>query len=196
MAEETKPVEQSVTAPGAKPAEAAPVVAETKPETKPVEGEKPAEPAKPVAPEKYELKLPENSFLDPSVVEKVASFAKERGLSNEDAQKVLEQENSSAELFIKERSEAWRKEAINDKEIGGNEEQLNRKVALANRVVERFGDDTLKGELDKYGYGNHPGLIKLLSRVGETMSDDQFVRGGAHNAPKSTEELFYGNKDK
>jgi hypothetical protein len=57
----------------------------TPPEAKPTEAK--------VVPEKYDLKLPEASLLDASHVEKLTAFAKERGLSNDEAQALLEREN-------------------------------------------------------------------------------------------------------
>jgi hypothetical protein len=46
---------------------------------------------------KYDLKLPERSLLDAKVVELVAAFAKEKGLSPEQAQAVLDLQSRGAE---------------------------------------------------------------------------------------------------
>ena len=47
----------------------------------------PASPAK-IVPEKYDLKIPDGALITPADVERIATFAKERGLSNEEAQAV------------------------------------------------------------------------------------------------------------
>src|SRR5690606_10660949 len=46
--------------------------------------------SKPPVPEKYELKLPEGSPLDKAAVEQFEATAKELGLTNEQAQKLIE----------------------------------------------------------------------------------------------------------
>src|SRR5688572_20896218 len=50
---------------------------------------------KPVVPEKYDLKLPEGSLLEAAQMEKISAYAKEKGLSNEQAQELLERENDA-----------------------------------------------------------------------------------------------------
>ena len=50
-------------------------------EAKPQGEAKPAEGAAKVVPEKYDLKLPKDSALDSSDLERIASYAKEQGLS-------------------------------------------------------------------------------------------------------------------
>ena len=82
-------------APAVKPAEAAPEAPATQgdkpaaPVDKPVEGEKPAEPPAKVVPEKYELKLSENSLGDAALIERVADYAKSQGLSQDEAAALL-----------------------------------------------------------------------------------------------------------
>lgn len=150
---------------------------------------------KPVAPEKYDLKLPEGSILDAKAMERIAAISKAQGLTNEMAQTLLENENKAVASYVDEQSKAWIVEAKNDKEIGGD--GFTQNVALAQRVVERFGSDALKAELNRFGYGNHPELVRLFSRVGRAMSEDQLVRPGsqAGGGKRSMEDIFYGNKE-
>lgn len=189
MSEEVKAPEPVVAAPvePVKPAEPkveAPAVVDPK-------VEKPAEP-KAVAPEKYDLKLSEGSLVDARFMERIATHAKEQGLSNEQAQALLDQKSNEVAAYIQEQSAAWKEAALADKEIGGD--NLNKNVEMAKRVVDRFGSDSLKKELDKTGYGNHPEVVRLLMKIGSSMSEDQLVVPGSQpvTAPKSREELYYG----
>lgn len=48
------------------------------------------------------------------------------------------------------------------------------KLSAARNAVNHFGDDGLKDYLDSSGLGNNPNLIKVFSKIGETLSDDSF----------------------
>ena len=48
------------------------------------------------------------------------------------------------------------------------------KVRAAQNAVSHYGDEKLRAYLDKTGMGNDPTLIKIFSKVGETLSDDSF----------------------
>lgn len=164
-------------------------------ETKPTEGEKPA------VPEKYELTLPKDSALSPDHVEKLSAYAKEQGLSNEQAQGLLERESKAVSEYaesqaakLKETADSWFEKSKGDKEIGG--EAFKQNAELAKRVVSRFGTEDFKKELSKTGLGNHPELIRVFTRIGKAMSDDQLVVPGAQSAgKKSIESLLYGDGD-
>jgi len=48
------------------------------------------------------------------------------------------------------------------------------RVRAAQAAVQHFGDDNLREYLDSTGIGNDPSLIKVFSKIGETLSDDNF----------------------
>lgn len=211
MSEEVKPAQDTPEAGQPAPAEKPPV-AETpkapeapkpdavvaKPEAEvkkePVETKEPTE-QKPVVPEKYDLKLPEGSVLHPAVVDKIAALAKERGLSNEKAQELLNQESDSVAAAVQQQASAWAEEAKSDPEIGGDGFKEN--VELSKRVIARFGSDSLKKELDKTGYGNHPELVRLLTKIGKAMDPDRLVIPGTQSGgKKSIEDIFYSTENK
>lgn len=171
-------------------------------QAKPNEGEgaKPtaeSKEAQKVVPEKYDLKLPDNSHLTPAYIEKIASYAKDRGLSNEEAQQMLERENSvvsevlsQKEAEFRARTEEWKELAKADKEIGG--EGFAKSTELAKRVIQKFASDELKDELNRTGFGNHPELIRVFTRIGKLMSEDQLVMPGTQaGGKKSLEDIFY-----
>lgn len=200
-----KPIPKETPKPAPEPAKEAakeaPVVAD--PEKKadePVSKEaKPPEEKKPVVPEKYDLKLPKGSLLDPARVDTIASFAKEQGLSNAQAQLVLERESDAvggyqakAAETLKTESQKWLTDMKADPEFGG--EAFSKNVETAKRVVARFGDESFKKALDETGLGNHPGLVKTFIRIGRLMSEDQLVIPGTEQptAERSMEDVFYG----
>lgn len=151
------------------------------------------------APEKYELKLPEGSPLKTDHLEKIVSYAKERGLSNEDAQALLERENAAVADFVngqkeilKSTTETWVKEVEQDKELGG--EAYKQNVAYANNVVKKFGSPAFIKTLNETGLGNHPELVRVFARIGKIMANDKLVVAGAQSTPKkSIEDVFYGS---
>jgi len=172
---------------------------EKKPDEKKPEEKKPES----KAPEKYELKLPKDTLLKPTVVERIAAEAKAQGLTNEQAQALLEREDRAVkefrgeqQVFLDTKKVEWKEASSTDEEIGG--ENFARNSELAARVVNRFGTDALKREMDQTGYGNHPELVRLLVRIGHSMSEDQLVLPGAQpGGPKKTRaQKFYGDPPK
>jgi len=159
----------------------------------------PAAPVIPPVPVAYDLKVPDKSLLDAASVEKIASFAKDRGFSQEQAQALLERDNQNAvaseaaqQAALKEQSQQWVKDVMTDKEIGGKDAKQN--VALAHRVIERFASPVLVQQLRETGLGNHPELLRLFVNVGKMMSDDQLITGsGTPKIEKSAAEVFYPN---
>jgi len=174
--------------------------AETKQEVK-TEASAPTE-VKPVVPEKYDLKLPEGTHLDKSVVDRIATEAREQGLSNEQAQKLLEREHGAIASYIsqaksqwEQRQSAWVQEVEKDTEVGGD--HFKESVAISNTLINKFGSDALKNELRVSGYGNHPELVRFCTRIAKEMGiqGDSFVSGNAQGTKqKSLEEVFYGAK--
>jgi len=153
---------------------------------------------KSTVPEKYELKLPEGSLLDASTIEKISAEAREKGLSNEDAQALLDRENMAVAAYhetqmkqVEDIRNGWSKAAEADPEVGGQGFKEN--VELARRAIERFGSEEFRKALDETGFGNHPEVIRTFVRIGKSMADDKLVHAKDHGAgdQKSAAELFY-----
>ena len=166
----------------------------------PTEAEKPADGEKPAI-EEIVLTLPKDSLLDDAARERIASYAKEQGLSKEQAQSLLERESQSVSSFwerqkaaFETRKEGWRKAAETDQEIGGQE--FGKNVELAHRAVKRFGSDAFLKELEQTGYGNHPELVRVFARIGKAMSNDELVHAKAPAGQRPVEDIFYGNSNK
>lgn len=152
--------------------------------------EQPPTPKK-VVPEKYDLKVADDSVLDALAVEKIAAYAKEQGLSQQEAQELLEGEAEAVAKERKELSERYLKASKEDKEIGGEAFQQSVEVGL--KAVERFGSPALRKILDQSGYGNHPEWIRFVSKIGKAMKDDKFISAPAPSGKegKSIVDKFY-----
>lgn len=139
-------------------------------------------------PEKIELKLPEKSPLAADAIEKITSFAKEQGLTQKQAQAILEREISSeagrsAALIEtnKKLSEEWKITSSKDKDIGG--ENFTQNVSYAQQALKTFGNEAFTRMVDDTGLGNHPEVLRFMARVGKAMANDKVVHG-EFSAPK------------
>lgn len=162
--------------------------AEPGPETDPAEGDdKPDGP-----PEAYDFKAPEGVALDPVAVEAFAPVAKDLGLTQAQAQRVVDLyaglQQSQAEAQA-EQVKAWAKAVTTDKEIGGAKWAENRAVIA--RARDAFATPELVSLMEQTGLGSHPEVIKLFVRVGKAISDDGHVIGGNPGPDPRSAEGFY-----
>lgn len=197
----TPPAPGSATPPPASPPPAtppAPKPGDTPPAgSPPPEGGKTGDQGKPPA-DPFDLKAPKDSLLDTAAVDAIKAFAKEKGLSAEQAQAMLERESANVASFVEQQEQArdqmrssWLEQTKTDKEIGG--EQFNANAELAKRVVEKFGTDEFKKALDESGLGNHPELVRILARIGKAMGNDTLVVPGSTSGtpkPSMAERLY------
>lgn len=157
-------------------------------------------------PEKYELKLPENAVLDATSLERIAATARERGLSNEQAQSLVDLANSEAVSvreaalaahqpggaeWVKQESQ-WRTAAEKDPEIGGTPEKLQASLGIANRVLTQYFPPEIKDFLETSGLGSNPSIIKGLVKIGRASSETPTIHpDGTGGGSKKLEELLY-----
>lgn len=186
-------------------AQAAAQQTEQKPaETPPSEPQKPDEkdpskvdePKTETPPEKYDLKLPDQSPVDPQRLEAIAAEAKANKLTQEQAQALVEREHKMMSDLVQShqaRVEGWLKESMADKEIGGPE--INRNIELAKRLVDTFGSPILKKQLEDSGMGQHPELLRLFVRLGKAYGEDRLVTGakGVPVKKSSPADLLFGD---
>ncbi len=151
------------------------------------------------APEEYaDFAVPEGVEMDADVLTEFKGIAKELGISQEAAQKLIDLQSSmeakradSLQQALADQSQQWMDQVKNDKEFGG--ENYDSNVALAVKTIEAFGSPELRTVLNDSGLGNHPELVKFCHRIGKAISDDNLVLGGTQTGRKSDEEVFYGN---
>ncbi len=154
------------------------------------------------------IELGEDSLLAKEDVQRLEKYSAENKLSTEKATEVLGLVEKGIEDHIKrwdegesdrniqtvnEQGDKWKKATSEDKELGG--ENLKQTAALANRVINQYGSPELKKALDVSGLGNHPELVRMLSRIGKAGSDDTL---GNDNLPPeeavvSDGDMFYAD---
>lgn len=156
-------------------------------------GDKPAEPAK-VVPEKYDLKLSQDSLGDKILVDKIADYAKSQGLSQEEASTLLANHEQAIAIETKERSEQWLKEAQSDPVIGG--EKLKEASENTRRALKAFDPSgRLTKMVDGHGYGNHPAFIEFGHNIGEMLKSHPYITAspGAATERKAHQDILYGS---
>lgn len=150
----------------------------------------------------FSLKIPEDSLLHEEAIERAASFAKEQGLSNEQAQKLLDRESAAITDYIErvknEASSEWMELSKADSEVGGD--NLDKSVEISKRVIDKYGSQKFKDALVETGLGNHPELLRIFTKIGKAMDEDKLIlpSGHASDAPKqkTPEEVFYPTTEK
>lgn len=68
----------------------------------------------------------------------------------------------------------WEESTISDGEIGGD--KLNESVRYANSAIKKYGTPELEAILKSTPLGSHPEIIRMLSKVGQSISEPQ-VKG-------------------
>ncbi|WP_272514610.1 MULTISPECIES: peptidase [unclassified Providencia] len=195
-AQEPAPAKQDAPANGDNPAPAGtePSKTDDKANPEPKDDDK-----KPVsaAPEKYEFTAGEGQELDKEAVAAFEPIAREIGLSNEQAQKIVDVYGSTIiPQIAKQQEAAWQKQVTEwaetvkaDKELGSVES-----IGNAQKAMDQFGTPELKQYLNDSGLGNHPELFRIFSRIGKAMSEDGFVSGSSENALSTADVLFGDSK--
>ena len=143
-------------------------------------------PATPVVPEAYSFKAPEGTEYDPEILESFSGAAKEAGLTQDAAQKLIEKMAPALAARQVDQVQAIHKEWLDtstaDKEFGG--EKLAQNLGVARKALENFGTPELRSLLDETGLGNHPEVIRFMFRAGKAISEDKFVGGSPSGSGK------------
>lgn len=161
-----------------------------------------AEDTKPgsVVPEKYEFKAPEGVTFDPAQIEAFTPIAKELGLTNEQAQRLVDLHaantaaaRTAADTAWADVTKRWADETRADKEIGGLKFAEN--ISVAAKAIDKFGSPALRKALDDSGMGNHPDVVKFFVKVGRQLSEDTIASGnaGGGGTPKTAEQIMFPN---
>lgn len=136
--------------------------------------------------------LPEGLRIDEAAFGEFAPLAKEFGLSQEQAQKLVDvaaglvdRTTKTAEGVHADTIKKWADDSRNDAEVGGKDFDANLGIALT--AIDKFGDDELKQILDASGFGNHPAVVRLFYRVGKAAGSDAAIVTG--NAVKASNPL-------
>lgn len=166
---------------------------------------------------KYTFAMPEGMQLDEKLAVAVSPVMKEIGLTRGQAQKLADvladQRKAEGEAFAKSAAgrqfmamnaygknygqpDQWSQMAEKDAEIGG--EKWNGSVEVAQRALAKFGTPALRDFLMVSGGGNHPEVIRFMTRVGNAISDDKPAHGdgGSGQPAEAAYVLFPDDKPK
>lgn len=160
-----------------------PKTEEVKSEEGKPQGEEPTKTeVKPEVPEKYEFKAPEGMTLDEAAVQAFEPVAKELGLSQDAAQKLVDlyagQKAADAKALADswaQQGKTWKSEISADKEFGGT--NFSTTMNNANSVLAKFATKEEIQAIEAMGLGNYPPFVKALARAGKAMGEDTFVKG-------------------
>ena len=168
-------------------------VTETKPaETKPAEGDK--KPTAPAVPEKYEFNAPENYTLDPKLLETVTPLFKELGLTNEQAQKLVDIQIAreiAATRAPQDTYEAtrtkWQAETTSHPDIKNLVDKDSGKTGIdavkivMGRALNAIGDPALatefKAAMDLTGAGDNPAFVRTFLKLADFVTEGKHVAG-------------------
>ena len=177
-------------------------------------------------PQGYEdFVVPDGFSMNEEDASDFASFSKELGLDQANAQKVVDKYfekvgNLSAQGTQAQEAmqQEWATAARTDKEFGGNDLQEN--LAAARKAMNSFSepatdangkamlhkDGPMKGQqmtemevlMGESGWGNHPAAIRSWHRVGKAMSADSYVTGSLvpPSTKKTQAETLYPDQGK
>ena len=169
--------------------------------------------------------IPEGFTMDEAQTSEVSAVAKEFGLDQAQAQKMVDKhfdivsKNNDSVMEAKESTlKEWASEAMADKEFGGS--NLSDNMAGARKAMNSFSqpavdadgkailhqEGSLKGQqmsevevlMNESGWGNHPAMIRVFHRINQAMSEDSFVQGDMkpREQKKTAAETMYPNMSK
>lgn len=147
-----------------------------------------------------DFSVPEGVTIDNALLEKVTPVFKELGLSQEQAQKLVDFQSDQVQAMADSQVEAfnqmvgeWAEQSKNDSEFGGD--KFDESIAVAKAAIEKFGTPELRELLETHGLGNHPEMIRFMMRVGKLTQEDQpGTSGGQPSEKKDRIELLYGEE--
>lgn len=154
--------------------------------------------AKNTVPETYEFKAPEGLTLDPVQLEAFTPIAKELGLTNDQAQKLVDLQVAATTASAKKWTDtvaAWGEEAKADPVFG--KQNFDQSTGYVAKFLDKYGSTEARKALDDSGMGNHPALLKLFRSAGAAMGEDTFTAGnsGGGGTPRTVaQNMFPGFK--
>jgi hypothetical protein len=150
--------------------------------------------SKTVVPEKYEdFKMPEGIKLNETMATEFKGVAKELGLTQEQAQKLVDMQTKglidSSNQLKEDHSklvDEWKTESVAS--MGGN---IKQEIFKAESALKEFGTPEFKEFLISTGLQNHPGFLSFLRNVGGSIVEDGQSDGQSRPPRKSDAEVFY-----
>ncbi len=177
-----------------KPSTAAPEATSTSTEAKPADGKAPSTTTSTGAPEAYaDFTAPEGYTIDKAAIDAFVPVAKELGLTQDQAQKLvtlqaqqmIEAAKAPAATYEATRN-TWQAQVRADpdlaKAVNGDKTGLDAVKLDIGRALNAIGDPTLAAEfksaMDLTGAGDHPAFVKTLWKLSQFATEGKHVTGG------------------
>jgi hypothetical protein len=133
---------------------------------------------KPATTGELKITIPEGANVNPEALKSFESMAKATGLTSEAASKIvawnLEQAKANDAAWAKQ-GQDWFNELSSDPDFG--KANLEKSQVSVRRAVAKFFDSETLASLTEMGLDNHPGLVKALKRIGDTLKEDDSSTG-------------------
>lgn len=138
--------------------------------------------------DKYELKAPEGS--NPEIISEFKKVAHAAGVLPKQAEQMVgfyQQINQKQQEANQTQTRAKMEEGVNSlrKEWG---QAFDKELDVAKSALKQFGGDETLDYLRKNGLNNDPVIIKLLNKVGKSLSEDKFQGGGSGGGASTPKE--------
>lgn len=144
------------------------------------------EAAKNQVPEEYaDFTVPDGVELDKELLTtEFEPFARELGLTQEKAQKLVDMGSKIVERMTTQMHDAHAERVAGWLETAKADAELKADIALgekseAARALNTIATPELKAYLNETGLGNHPEMIRMFLRIAPSMREDGLERGGA-----------------
>lgn len=141
-----------------------------------------------------EFTLPEGRDVDTELLDNFTTFAKEKKFDQEAAQGLIDLYVEQLEVHEKANMDRWTKllddkqsELKKDKDFGGK--NFDATLKAANSVVRQYDPQKeARKEMKEYGYGNFPGIVKMLARIAKATAEDRSPDGGGSDTTDDTKK--------
>lgn len=151
----------------------------------PTPATEPAPTDAPVVPDQYEFTFPEGRSPDAAVLEGATPIFKELGLSQPQAQKLVDfytKINDDSVAANMARIDAmrteWRNQVSADKEIGGKLDSVKTEIGRALTHLPEDVQSAFREAMDVTGAGDHPGVVKAFYKLAQMVNEGSHVTGG------------------
>ncbi len=185
--------EETTTATAAEESDAQQADASPAPESASSDGSDAKSPdAKPL--EYGEFSVPDGMEVNEDLLAGFREIGVDSELPQEQAQKLIDLYTGDLQRqakLVEEQQEAWEAEIKSDPD---HEQILGKaKKALDTLLGDSEQDTATRQLLQDTPLGSHPGLIRLLAKVGTLVAEDGFVEGGKRSPePRSLADRIYG----
>lgn len=161
----------------------------------------PAKAKKDDAVPEFKVEVPEGVKVDEARLEKFSGWAKEAGLTAEQASKALGfygEMQKADETALDQADAAWAEQLKGDKEFGGKNFEAS--ATAAQKAVLKFGGRELAEFLEEARLGNHPLLAKTFAKIGrafaeDTAATDVAAKGGGKPTQQERLARMYDHPD-